>query len=477
MRAPLRLPFLVQVLILLSVTVFAVQVMTVVLIGVLPRPRPIVFRAADVAAALEPGAAQAGLDVRLLRTEQASAPAPALQDRIEAPITRRVLAQLLSAPEDGIWFSGGGGRPGAAMQNGGLGSLFAPPPRPTFRRTRPQSPQALSPEARQKLDANWPIYGPFTAAMHQADGRWTVVQTRPEPFPNANQRRIGLWLFACILLVIPIAYVFARRITAPILSFAQAAEALGRDPGGAPASVDGPAEIARAANAFNLMQARVRHLIEDRTAMFGAISHDLKTPLARIRFRVERDPVGARQAILQDLRQMEEMLSQVLAFIRGSEPKERAPLELRSVVECVVDGALPPGAVHLEDGEPLYVEGDPLDLTRLFANLVDNAIKYGERATIRLDATDGQARVEISDEGPGLAQGEIEKVFAPFYRADGARNQGRSGVGLGLSVARSIARAHGGDVDLTTGSDSGGLTAIVTLPLQSLPEAAPESQD
>jgi signal transduction histidine kinase len=147
------------------------------------------------------------------------------------------------------------------------------------------------------------------------------------------------------------------------------------------------------------------------------------------------------------------------------------------VVECVVDGALPPGAVHLEDGEPLYVEGDPLDLTRLFANLVDNAIKYGERATIRLDATDGQARVEISDEGPGLAQGEIEKVFAPFYRADGARNQGRSGVGLGLSVARSIARAHGGDVDLTTGSDSGGLTAIVTLPLQSLPEAAPESQD
>lgn len=473
MRSPLRLPFLVQVLILLAVTVFAVQVMTVVMIGLLPRPRPVVFRAADVASALEPGAA--GLDPRLLRIEQASAPAPAQQDRVEAPITRRVLAQLLSAPEDDVWFSGSGGRPVA--QTGGLSSLFAPQPRPAFRRTRAPSQQILSPQARQKLDANWPIYGPFTVAMQQADGRWTVVQTRPEPFPNANQRRIGLWLFACVLLVLPLAYVFARRITAPILSFAQAAEALGRDPGAAPASVDGPAELARAAHAFNLMQARVRHLIEDRTAMFGAISHDLKTPLARIRFRVERDPVGARQAILQDLRQMEEMLSQVLAFIRGSEPKERAPLELRSVVECVVDGALPPGAVHLEDGEPLYVEGDPLDLTRLFANLVDNAIKYGERASITLAAADGQARVEISDQGPGLALDEIEKVFAPFYRADGGRNQGRSGVGLGLSVARSIARAHGGDVNLTTGSESGGLTVIVTLPLQSLPEAAPESQD
>jgi signal transduction histidine kinase len=471
LRSPFRLPFLAQVLILLTVTVIAVQVLTVVLIGLSPRPAPVTFRAGDVAAAL---AGQTVPDQGLLRTEQAAAPAPAKEQRIEAPITRRVLAQLVSAPDSDVWFSGLGGRPMPATLNGGLSSVFAPQPRAAPLRARASPSRALSMEARQKFDANWPIYAPFTVAMRQADGRWTVVRTRPEPFPDANQRRIGLWLLACVLLVIPIAYVFARRITQPILSFAQAAEALGRDPTSALAPVHGPAEIARAANAFNLMQARVRHLIEDRTAMFGAISHDLRTPLARIRFRVERDPVGARKAILQDLRQMEDMLSQVLAFVRGSEPKERAPLELRSLVECVVDAALPPGAVSLDDGEALYVEGDPLDLTRLFANLVDNAIKYGAHATIRLATGDGQARVEISDEGPGLAPGELEKVFTPFYRADGARSQGRNGVGLGLSVARSIARAHGGDVSLATGSGSAGLTAIVTLPLQSLPEARPE---
>jgi signal transduction histidine kinase len=485
LKPTLRLPFLAQVLILLAVTVFAVQVMTVVMIGLLPRPRPTTYRARDVAAALAWNGA-GRLDPRTIRLEQASAPAPANDVRFEAPATRRILAELLSVPESRVWFSLQNRRRTRAILNNGLSSPFAPPPRPaaaprTQRPGRPPwlgpgpaAPAPASPQARLKFEETWPIFGSFTAALQQPDGRWVVVHPKPEPFPNADQRRIVLWLFGCVLLVIPIAYVFARRITAPILNFAQAAEALGRDPNAPPSDIEGPAEIARAAKAFNLMQSRVRALIEDRTAMLGAISHDLRTPLARIRFRVERDPVASRAAILQDLRQMEQMLSQVLTFVRGaSEANERVPLELRSVLECVVDGALPPERARLEDGPPLYVRGDPLELTRLFSNLVDNAIKYGNSAVIRLKVDAGVAMVEVSDDGPGLKPEELEKVFAPFYRADASRNSVRGGVGLGLSVARSIARSHGGDVNLSPG-EGGGLTAVVSLPLQLLAEGARE---
>ncbi len=490
MRTSLRLPFLAQVLILLAVTVFAVQVMTVVLIGLAPRPRPPTYQARDVAGALS-AVGQARVDPRMIRTEQASAPAPARDDRFEAPATRRILAELLQVPESHVWLSLQNRRRTPSLLNTSLSSPFAPPPRPLLAGPsasvpRPGRPTWFgpasgatgatppSPQARLRFEETWPIFGAFTAALERPDGHWVVVQPKPEPFPNAGQRRIGLWLFGCILLVIPIAYVFARRITAPILNFAQAAEALGRDPDAPPSEVEGPAEIARAARAFNLMRSRVSALIEDRTAMLGAISHDLRTPLARIRFRVERDPEGSRAAILQDLKQMEQMLSQVLTFVRGaSEPKERVPLELRSVLECVVDSALPTDRLRLEDGPPLYVQGDPLELTRLFANLIDNAVKYGGSAVIRLRAQDGDARVEVADNGPGLDPDELERVFAPFYRADASRNSGRGGVGLGLSVARSIARSHGGDVTLSVG-EGRGLTAVVSLPLQVLAESARE---
>jgi signal transduction histidine kinase len=410
------------------------------------------------------------LNPSLVRIEQVSAPAPMRDDRFVGPATRRILAELLAVPEGRIWFSVQNRRGPVGILNNSLSSPFAPARPPQA--TRPQ--RAATPAERQRFEENWPIFGAFTAALQRPDGHWVVVQPKPEPFPNADQRRIGLWLFGCILLVIPIAYVFARRITAPILSFAQAAEALGRDPNAPPSDIEGPAELARAARAFNLMQSRVRNLIEDRTAMLGAISHDLRTPLARIRFRVERDPVASRRAILQDLKQMDQMLSQVLAFVRGaSEAKERVPLELRSVLECVVDGTLAPDLVRLTDGAPLYVTGDPLELTRLFSNLVDNAVKYGERAAIELKAADGEALVVISDEGPGLSSEELEKVFDPFYRADASRNSGQGGVGLGLSVARSIARSHGGDVKLTPG-EGRGLTAVVSLPLRLLPEGVRE---
>ena len=212
------------------------------------------------------------------------------------------------------------------------------------------------------------------------------------------------------------------------------------------------------------MQARIQRYVQDRTAMVGAISHDLRTPLARMRFRLERAPPELKGPILSDVRQMEEMVESVLSFVRDSrEPGVRQRVDLLSVLECVVDDAALNGDVRIIEGRPLEVDGDALALQRLFANLVDNAAKYGARARVSLEDRLGEAVVEIEDDGPGLSPANIERVFTPFYRANTARNLDVGGVGLGLAVARSIARAHGGEIELRTRPD--GLTAVVRLPL------------
>ena len=274
-----------------------------------------------------------------------------------------------------------------------------------------------------------------------------------------------LWLFATLLVIVPLGYLFARRITAPIGQFARAAERLGRDPSAPMMMLTGPAEIGQAAKAFNDMQARLKRYVEDRTAMMGAISHDLRTPLARIRFKMEAAPDTVKSAVVSDIEQMEQMITSVLAFIRyasASRPRER--LDLLSLVEVLVDEAAEVGQdVTLTEGVAATVHADALGLQRLFRNLIDNAVKYGHRARVTLFREGDEAVVEVQDDGPGLSTGELERVFQAFYRAESARTLDGSGVGLGLAVARSLARAHGGDVSLRSGGK--GLVAQVRLPL------------
>ena len=229
-------------------------------------------------------------------------------------------------------------------------------------------------------------------------------------------------------------------------------------------TLKGPAEVGAAANAFNEMQGRLHRYITDRTAMVGAISHDLRTPLARIRFKMEAAPDRLKQSVLSDVAQMEQMIGGVLAFIRDeSQPRRRERLDLLSLIECVADDAASVGGdVEILDGRPVAVEGDPVALQRLFANLVDNAVRYGHAARIKVRVEQGAAVVSIADRGDGLSPSDLERVFQPFFRTDSSRNLDTGGVGLGLPIARSTARAHGGDVALTSGPT--GSTAIVTLP-------------
>lgn len=308
------------------------------------------------------------------------------------------------------------------------------------------------------------IEGDFVAAARQPDGTWLAVAPRAEPFPNAWQMRVMLWFGLSLAIVSPLAWLFVRRIVLPLRDFAQAAEQLGRDPSATILPLSGPAEIGRAANAFNQMRNRLRAFVDDRTAMVGAISHDLRTPLTRLRFRIEDVPDEQREGLLKEVTEMEAMISQVIAFIRdASTPGARQRMDFAELIAgSVADWQLVGANVEIESSAHIPVEVDPVGIRRLLANLLENAVKYGTSARVRVSLSDGEAVAEIVDAGPGIPEEEFDRAFEPFYRSEAARRSGRTGSGLGLAVCRSIARAHGGDVSFSHGRD--GFVARVSVP-------------
>ncbi len=447
-------PIALQLTGLLIITLIIAQALTFVMLVLTPPPPRPVYRLTEVAQALDGGSLTPRAGNVFVRSV---VDAPPVTDRPPPPWMEEEmlphLAELLHVEPENVVL------------------IIKPPPerwRPETLRLGPGPPPApLRRMGRRSMMSfgGGLLMNNFVAAVHRSDGRWTLVEPGPDPFPNAWHKRLLMWLAGCAVLTVPLGYLFAQRITAPIRAFAGAAEALGRDPTGAILPLTGPAEIGVAARAFNDMQTRLKRFIEDRTGMVGAISHDMRTPLARIRFKLESAPTPVKTAVLADVEQMEQMITSVLAFIRdASASRTREQVDLRSVLECIVDDAVQMGRnVGLEDGVGVTIQADSLGLARLFGNLVDNAVKYGGEAQLILSIQDGEALVEISDRGPGLSPLELERVFTPFYRAESARTLDGAGVGLGLAVARSIARAHGGDVILT--ASPLGLTAKVRLPL------------
>ncbi|MDO8322493.1 MAG: ATP-binding protein [Phenylobacterium sp.] len=473
-----RAPIALQLVALLVVSLIAAQVVTFAVVVLMPPPPRAVYRLEEVVQALKGGSLTPRFGRPLEREVQAAPPAEPADPPIPHEHGRRQLANLLGVRETDLRLALHMDFPSRLHRNLGIGGpalirhqsladgpAGGPPP-PGARREDLFTASGSGPHGPPLAvhEMGPPLFGDFQAAVRQTDGQWLVVRPQPESFPNAWQRRVLLWLAGCLMVVAPLGYLFARRITAPLGQFAQAAETLGRDPSGPLMALSGPAEIGAAARAFNDMQVRLKRFIDDRTAMVGAISHDLRTPLARIRFKLEGAPGPVKAAVLADVAQMEAMITSVLAFIRdasAARPRER--LDLLSLLECLVDDAGDQDLAVLEDSIPVTVQADALGLQRLFGNLLDNAVKYGVRGRVRVFQDDGHALVEIADDGPGLEAGELERVFQPFYRAEAARTLDGGGVGLGLAVARSIAVAHGGDVVLM--SSGAGLVARVRLPL------------
>jgi len=308
--------------------------------------------------------------------------------------------------------------------------------------------------------------------MRLPDGEWLNVKAQLEPLRPWHS---PTFLAAFVLMTAAAAVLTlwaVRRLTAPVRTLAEAAEALGRDVNAPPLPEDGPTEVATAAVAFNTMAARIRRFVQDRTELLTAIGHDLRTPITRLKLRAEFvEDDEQRGKILADLEELEAMVSATLAFGRDARTTEPVThLDLAELLRTILDeaGDAKPDVLdrlNYEGPAHLTVQARSLALKRVFVNLVANAVNYGDSARVRLLNADNRVvMVEVEDDGPGIPSGELDRVFEPFHRGEPSRNRETGGVGLGLPIARNIMRAHGGDVTITN-RPSGGVKVTVTLPV------------
>ncbi|MDG4721765.1 MULTISPECIES: ATP-binding protein [Thalassospira] len=286
----------------------------------------------------------------------------------------------------------------------------------------------------------------------------------PPWFVFDNVLRVAL----SALVIAIITFFITRRISRSWALLAHAADRVGRGDYPEPVPETGPIEIRRAAKAFNRMTARLKRFVEDRTRMLAAISHDLRTPITSLRLRAEFvDDAENRSRIIETLDEMEQMVEAAMAFAREETANEETrKINMTALVESAVEDLA-------ETGRPISFVGDgtarvypcrPLSVKRAFGNLVSNALRFGEHVEVTVrDADDEGLWIEIADDGPGIPVDKREQVFEPFFRLEESRNRDTGGIGLGLAIARTAIRAHGGEIYLEE-SSKGGLLARIYLP-------------
>jgi signal transduction histidine kinase len=312
----------------------------------------------------------------------------------------------------------------------------------------------------------------FIVQARLSDGTLVTFNSRQPPERVTWPYRLLLSLAVLLAVVMAVTLFAVRWVTRPLHTLAAAAQSLGDDINRAPIDERGPLEVSRAARAFNAMQLKLVEFIRERTSIFAAMSHDLKTPITRLRLRAELlDDAELRAKFVKDLEEMEAMVTAALDFMRGVDPHEPAqPVDVMAMLESLQEDARETGGDVTIDGtvEAPY-RGHAQTLKRCVGNLMDNALQYGRRARLVVTDSPAELKIIVSDEGPGIPETELERVFEPFYRLDASRNRATGGTGLGLTIARNIARAHGGDVALR--NRGGGLEAVLTLPRRPLSRA------
>ena len=303
--------------------------------------------------------------------------------------------------------------------------------------------------------------------VQMRDGSWVRFDyQRP---PSLSQWPYPLLLESLVLsIAIVLVSLFAMRwVTRPLSTLAHAADELGRDLNRPPLPERGPLEVRAAAAAFNTMQARLRDYIYERTRILTAVSHDLRTPITRMRLRAELlADEELKTKLVRDLQEMENMTNATLSFLRGFEDREALQsVDLMALLESLETDSVDTGydvQLHGRVDRPVMLR--PRALRRLLDNLVTNAIRYGKRAIVTVEDLGSEMVIRVRDAGAGIPSQELEKVFEPYYRLETARSQDGGGTGLGLSIARNIAELHGGTLVLQN-HPAGGLEAIFTLPV------------
>jgi signal transduction histidine kinase len=299
-------------------------------------------------------------------------------------------------------------------------------------------------------DDSWVNVNLFAVARPPASGHGTLISTT-------------LMAFGVILLSILI----ARWLTRPIRAVARAASSLSPDGPISKVPEEGPREVRDLAVAFNEMQARIRELVARRTQSLAAVSHDLRTPLTRLKLRIEDlgEP-SVQQAISTDIDEMEQMIDATLSYLKGEESSEPArALDLSALLGTIIDNARDAGHnAEITAPHNVVVEGRLIGLKRAFSNLVGNALRFGSHVAVAAEPVGSSIRVTIDDDGPGIPEDQLAAVLEPFVRLEHSRNRETGGVGLGLTIAKSNIEAHGGTMALTNRPE-GGLRVAVTLPI------------
>ena len=304
----------------------------------------------------------------------------------------------------------------------------------------------------------------FGLAVPLSNGVWlNAVYAKPVLVPGSTiQTFISLGIAA--LAISFIAILMARWIARPLKDIAVAAERVGLGEEVAPIPECGPGDVRGTAEAFNRMQTRLRRFVEDRTRMLAAIGHDLRTPITSMRLRAEFvADEETKKKLISTLDEMQAMTEATLAFARDDAIREETRnVDLSALLDslCADLGDLG-WDVTFKNGEKIPYRCRPDSLRRAVRNLIENAVRYGERARVTLTTKNDMIEIMVDDDGKGIPEQEFERVFQPFVRLEESRNSETGGVGLGLSIARSIVRAHGGDISLRNGS---GLHAVITLP-------------
>ncbi len=307
----------------------------------------------------------------------------------------------------------------------------------------------------------------FEISLHLDIGSWLNIKGS---FIQAN-RLIIFFTVTTLLSMAAASFLLCawavRRLAIPLMNFSNAAKRLAIDVNAPSLQAAGPIEIKQAARAFNEMQQQLKQLITNRTQILAAISHDLRTPITKLKLRAEMlEDQTQYEKIIADLNDMESMISATLDFARDDyhdELMER--FDLNALLDSICNDLIDIGrdiTYHAREERIAYF-GRPNALKRVFNNLIENAVKYGKQADVTLIERVDHLIIEIQDQGPGIPENQLEKVFEPFYRIERSRNKDTGGTGLGLAVAREIIRSQGGDIILSN-LHEGGLLATITLP-------------
>jgi signal transduction histidine kinase len=348
----------------------------------------------------------------------------------------------------------------ATVERASFGTCMAelrellPEPSREHRRERPR-----------QRDRNWTPPRCRVVGLTLSDGEALRLTVESSAVARDRGALLDPWFLSLLLLGITVlAYAVARIASAPLQRLASAATELGQDLQRAPLPISGPLEVRRAAEAFNAMQQRLQRHLSERTQMLAAITHDLQTPLTRLRLRLENvGDEALRERLVADLAAMQALIREGLELARSAESAEqRAALDLDSLLESISEDMAEAGHdVMFEQGSGAVLMLRPMAMHRLFSNLIDNAVKYGGSARVRAQSQDGRVEVRVRDAGPGIPEEELDAVFTPFLRLETSRSRETGGAGLGLTIARALAEKDGAALQLRNHPE-GGLEAIIT---------------